>query len=455
MASGAALHRVIFALSSAPGRAGVAVIRLSGTGAADVVRALAGHELPAPRRAVLRRLQDPRSGDLIDRGLVLWMPAPASFTGEDCAEFHVHGGPAVTQAMLAALGSLSECRPAEAGEFARRAFEAGKMDVTEAEGLADLIEAETDAQRKQALRQASGGLSGLAEAWREELIAIMALVEAAIDFSDEGDVAEDAIAQAEARAAVLEAELRNQLEDGHRGEILRDGYRVALLGPPNAGKSSLLNALARREVAIVSSQPGTTRDVIEVRLNLNGRTVVVTDTAGLREAAGEIEREGMRRAIDAARSANLVVWMVDGADADPPTLPDEIEKLAASGVDLIRVVNKTDQLTHALRKRLASDVVQLSVVTGEGLPALISLLSQAVADRTGGSEPAVITRARHRLHLNDCYGSLRAFIDGRGMDAELRAEDLRRAAVSLGRLTGRVDVEDVLDQVFGRFCIGK
>jgi len=300
MASGAALHRVIFALSSAPGRAGVAVIRLSGTGAADVVRALTGHELPAPRRAVLRRLQDPRSGDLIDRGLVLWMPAPASFTGEDCAEFHVHGGPAVTQAMLAALGSLSECRPAEAGEFARRAFEAGKMDVTEAEGLADLIEAETDAQRKQALRQASGGLSGLAEAWREELIAIMALVEAAIDFSDEGDVAEDAIAQAEARAAVLEAELRNQLEDGHRGEILRDGYRVALLGPPNAGKSTLLNAMARREVAIVSSQPGTTRDVIEVRLNLNGRTVVVTDTAGLREAAGEIEREGMRRAIDAA-----------------------------------------------------------------------------------------------------------------------------------------------------------
>lgn len=300
----------IFALSSAPGRAGVAVIRVSGPSVGYVLNRMVAPR-PKPRSAVYRTIQHPRTGEALDRAVVLWFAAPKSETGEDVAEFQVHGSRAVVAAVLSALGEIDGCRLAEPGEFARRAFENGKLDLAEIEGLADLIEAETDAQRRQALAQAGGSLSKLYESWRSRLIEIAALTEAAIDFSDEGDVSASAFAEARNRAVISKDEIAAHLNDGHRGEILRDGFRVALLGPPNAGKSSLLNALARRDAAIVSAEAGTTRDVIEVRLDLGGLPVIVSDTAGIREASSEIEREGIRRSLAAARDADLVIWLAE------------------------------------------------------------------------------------------------------------------------------------------------
>ncbi|MBU1210715.1 MAG: tRNA uridine-5-carboxymethylaminomethyl(34) synthesis GTPase MnmE, partial [Alphaproteobacteria bacterium] len=340
MASTSTSSDTIFALSSAAGRAGVAVVRISGREAGAAIAALAG-QLPSPRHAVLRRLKDPSTGALIDRGIVIWFPSPGTFTGEDIAEFQVHGGRAVIAALLASLGNLPRCRLAEPGEFAMRAFENGKLDLAQAEGLADLIEAETEAQRRQALHQAEGALSNRTGLWRANLIESMSLVEAAIDFSDEADVSESAIAQAEQRITVLAAEIADHLDDAHRGEILRDGFKVVLAGAPNVGKSSLLNALARRDVAIVSAEAGTTRDTIEVRLDLEGLPVIVTDTAGLRDAAGEIEQEGIRRALARSKEANLVLWVID---ASSPTEPDALPQDLKSKPTII-VANKCDLTT--------------------------------------------------------------------------------------------------------------
>ncbi|MBN8913520.1 MAG: tRNA uridine-5-carboxymethylaminomethyl(34) synthesis GTPase MnmE, partial [Rhizobiales bacterium] len=309
----------IFALASAPGRAGVAVIRVSGEGAGRVVDFMAGPR-PVARRAVGRFIRHPESGEKLDRGVVLWFPAPASFTGEDVTELHLHGGRAVVQAVLEALAVMPGLRMAEPGEFARRAFEAGKLDLAEVEGLADLIDAETDGQRRQALAQASGALSDLYDGWRASLIEALGLIEAGLDFADEGDVGTKTFTEATSIISVLARAVRHHLDDGHRGEILRDGFRVALTGPPNAGKSSLLNALARREVAIVSEGAGTTRDVIEVRLDLGGLPVIVSDTAGFRDTEGAIEREGMRRSRAVAEAADLVLWLTD-ARAPETVLP--------------------------------------------------------------------------------------------------------------------------------------
>ncbi len=458
MAYGSTSSDTIFALSSAPGRSGVAVVRVTGGSARDVVQRLCGG-LPEARKAALRTICDPESSAVIDKGLVLWFPGPCSFTGEDCAEFQVHGGRAVVAALLSALGRIEGCRLAEPGEFALRAFENGKIDLAQAEGLADLIDAETEAQRVQALRQSEGALSGLTEQWRAELIGAMALVEAGIDFSDEGDVSDNAVQEAERIVGRLVSEIGEAIADQRRGEILRDGFQVVLAGAPNVGKSSLLNALARRDVAIVSEEAGTTRDVIEVRLDLGGVPVVISDTAGLREAAGKVEEEGIRRTLKRAEAADLVIWVDDGVD---PRLPEGGFSGVAGSTEgeagrfnaaVLLVASKSDQVQRAVGGS-GSQFLEISTKSEEGLRGLVDAISEIALSRAGTGEDAVITQARHRQHIGRCQAHLAAFMEMAG-EIELRAEELRLAADALGRISGRVDPEDVLDQVFGRFCIGK
>lgn len=431
----------IFALSSAPGRAGVAVIRVSGPAAQQALEMMSG-PLPKPRFAAYRTIKHPTTGEALDRAVVLWFKAPSTETGEDIAEFQIHGSRAVVAAILSALGKIAGCRLAEPGEFARRAFENGKLDLAEIEGLADLIDAETDAQRRQALAQTAGALSKIYESWRTRLIEIAALTEAAIDFSDEGDVSASSFAEARKRAVSLQKEVAAHLDDGHRGEILRDGFRVALLGPPNAGKSSLLNVLARREAAIVSAEAGTTRDVIEVRLDLAGLPVIVSDTAGIREASNDIEREGIRRSLAAARDADLVLWLTENSESIPP--------LNFSRETSLEIRSKQDLGFESEFRGLA-----ISAKTGAGIDELIAEIARRATEAVGsGVEPA-LTRVRHREALENALKDISGFLNGPADAIELRAEDVRRAAHALGRITGRVDVEDVLDQIFSRFCIGK
>lgn len=441
----------IFALSSASGRAGVAIVRISGPQAGLALNVMTPAR-PKPRVAGGRRVLHPKTGEVLDRGIVLWFPAPNSFTGEDVAELQLHGGRAVVAAVLAALGEIPGLRMAEPGEFARRAFEAGKIDLAQAEGLADLIDAETEGQRRQALRQAGGALSSLYDGWRTSLIDACAMVEAAIDFSDEGDVGDRAFAQAQGIVETLLAAIRHHLDDGRRGEIMRDGFHVVLAGAPNVGKSSLLNALARRDAAIVSEEAGTTRDVIEVRLDLNGVPVIISDTAGLRVADGAVEREGIRRSIARARAADLVLWLTD--DRDPQALPPE--DLRGLADRTLLVLNKLDLLERGGAKLvLPDDILALSVATGPGLSELVARIGGIAAERAGSGEDAGITQIRHRQLIETCAGHLETFLREPSFQVEVRAEDLRAAVSALGRITGRVDVEDVLDQVFGRFCIGK
>ena len=434
----------IFALSTAPGRAGVAVVRVSGPRAGDLIDAIAAPR-PKKRLAALRSIRNPETGEAIDQGLVLWFGAPRSETGEDMAELHLHGSPAVVKAVLDVLGRQAGCRLAEPGEFAQRAFGNGKIDLAEAEGLADLIEAETEAQRRQALRQMGGALSRLYEGWRAELMRASALVETAIDFSDEADVANNVFATARNLVGTLDDAIGAHLADEHRGEIVRDGFRVVLAGAPNVGKSSLLNALARRDAAIVSEEAGTTRDVIEVRLDLDGLAVIVSDTAGIRDAEGAVEQEGIRRTLAHAGEADLVIWLSDALASHQPPPP-------GLGRSILWVVNKVDLGTPS---GLPDGALAISAKTGAGLDALTGDISKRARERVGtGSAPA-ITRERYRHQLNACMSALNDFMSGPASDIELRAEDLRRATHALGRITGRVDVEDVLGEIFARFCIGK
>jgi tRNA modification GTPase len=435
----------ICALASASGRAGVAVIRISGPGAGDALRALCGPP-PPPRQASLRKVRNPGTGEVLDRGLALWLPGPASFTGEDIAELHIHGGRAVTGRVIDALTSLRGVRLAEPGEFARRAFENGRIDLTEVEGLADLIAAETEAQARQAIAQAEGGARALYESWREDLVKAQALAEAGLDVADEADVAADAAVQADAAIAKLVTAMSKHLAD-RRGERLRDGFRVVIAGPPNVGKSSLLNALARRDAAIVSEEAGTTRDVIEVHLDLRGLPVIVTDTAGIRAAQGAVEAEGIRRTLQRVEDADLVLWMIDAtADrnsaTEAPTIVDSSRQ--------ITVLNKVD-LVKSLQ---IAGGVALSAKTGEGVAELVDLLSKHANEGLSAGEPAVITRARHRAELEAAADALQRFRAERG-GPEIKAEELRIAARHLGRLTGRIDVEEVLGAIFSEFCIGK
>jgi tRNA modification GTPase len=441
----------IFALSSGAGRAGVAVIRISGPDAGVALTALAGKR-PGARKAVLRRLRDPESGETLDRGLVLWFPEPASVTGENVAELHVHGGRAVIDGVLDALGRISGLRPAEPGEFTRRAFENDLLDLTAAEGIADLVAAETAAQRRQAQSQLEGALATLYDGWRGRLVEALAQLEAAIDFSDE-DLPESELAKARPALAKLTQEIAAHLDDSHRGERLRDGITVAIVGAPNVGKSSLLNTLAQRDVAIVAETAGTTRDVIEVRLDLAGYPVIVADTAGLRgldpKAADPIEAEGIRRARARAETADIRIVVFDVAQ---PANPDGLRMVDDRA---IIAVNKIDLVKRGVPERIAErEALGISTVTGAGIPGLLERLGAVVAERfAAGAEAPALTRTRHRQALEDCLAALRRA--GEAELPELAAEDARLAVRALGRITGRVDVEDILDVIFRDFCIGK
>jgi len=437
----------IFALASAPGRAGVAVFRISGPLAKDALNLCRPSPQPKPREASLRKIHHPKSDELIDQALVLWFAAPNSFTGEDVVEFHTHGGRAVAQAMTEAL-RVQGFRMAEPGEFTRRAFENGCLDLTEAEAIADLVHAETEAQRRQALHQFEGALGKMYEAWRARLLRSLAWLEAAIDFSDEdlpGDIAERQTAE----LRVLVQEIAHHLDDKNRGERLREGFSVAILGPPNAGKSSLLNALARRDAAIVSATAGTTRDVIEVHLDLGGWPVVLADTAGLRDSTGGIESEGIRRALARAEQADLKLLIFDGAVW--PTQDEATQKLIDERA--IVIVNKADVVANKASAPQNQAALFISVKTGEGIPTLLEYLTHEIDVRFADTGAPPLTRARHRQALEECQSHLeRALKDNA---AELRAEDVRLAMRALGRMTGRVDVEDLLDVIFRDFCIGK
>jgi tRNA modification GTPase len=438
----------IYAPSTLVGRSGVTVVRLSGPQAHAALSALLGRSpLPPPRRASLRRLVNPKDGVPLDQGLVLWFPAPASFTGEDMAELHLHGGRAVAQGVLSALGGVPGLRLAEPGEFARRAFEAGRIDLTEVEGIADLVAAATEAQRRQALRQMEGALGGLVEAWREQLVGLLARLEALLDFPEEG--LPPALEREIARGSeALAAEIARYLGDDRRGERLRNGFSVAILGAPNVGKSSLLNWLARREAAIVSTIAGTTRDVIEVDLDLGGYPVALADTAGLRDSDDPIEGEGIRRAKARAAAADLNLVLFDAAvepDATSLSLLDERSIAVAAKIDLAKT---------GPNQCLPPGFLPISVVTGAGLDQLLSALEERVREGFAPAEAApVITRARHREALEMALRELRESQNQR--ESELMAENLRLAARALARVSGRIDVEDVLDRLFREFCIGK
>lgn len=437
----------IFALSSGRPPAAIAVVRMSGPAARAALEALGG-KMPEPRRAALRKLRHPDTKALLDEALVLWFPSPNTETGEDMAELHLHGGRAVVAAVLETLGRLPGLRPAEAGEFTRRAFENGRLDLTAVEGLADLVFAETEAQRAQAMRQFSGALGGRADAWRSRLIAALALVEARIDFSDQ-DVPEDLTGPALHAARELLDEIEKTLRDEHRGERLREGLVVAIAGPPNAGKSSLLNRLARREAAIVSPHAGTTRDVIEVHLDLGGYPVTLLDTAGVRESDDPVEQEGVRRAQARAAAADLVLWVVEAGQGNAGGRNElKNEWIVHNKVDLV----DSDSKQPLIQPRS----YEISALTGQGLDGLIAALAEFAREALGAGEPVLITRERHRAALRETADALgRAVAIGAPGHVELIAEELRLAARALGRLTGRVDVEDILDVIFRDFCIGK
>ena len=431
----------IFALASGAGLCAISVIRVSGP-ASDAALASLCSSLPQPRRASLRKIHHPHSGTLLDQALVIRFPGPQSFTGEDGFELHVHGGRAVAAGVLGALGLCDGLRMAEPGEFARRAFLNGKLDLTEAEGLADLIEASTSAQRDQALALAGGRLREQALAWRSAILGLQAQAEAAIDFSDEGDVPAHVWRDFAAQVSALAQNMQMALAEGRRGEILRSGFTVVLAGAPNAGKSSLMNALARRDVAIVSAIPGTTRDLIEVSLDLDGLPVTLVDTAGLRDAADEIEQEGIRRTRMRAAAADLVLWLVaPGQESDTSGLPD---------APILRICTKSDL------GPIESDTEQslsLSARTGQGVDELLGLIAQRARDALRPEEPALMSRERHRIAIRDACEALGRIRDE--LPVEVAAEELRLAARSLASMIGLVGPEDVLGEIFSRFCIGK
>jgi tRNA modification GTPase len=403
----------------------------------------------------LARIHDPASGVLLDEALALWFPGPKSETGEDMAELQIHGGRAVISAVLSALGELPGFRLAEPGEFTRRAFEAGRLDLTAVEGLADLVGAETEAQRRQALGQMRGLLGGRAEAWRERLIEALALVEAGIDFSDEGDVPKGLVPKAVEIVREVETEIAEALTGAGRGERLREGLWVAIAGPPNAGKSTLLNRLARRDAAIVSPHAGTTRDVIEVHLDLRGYPVNLLDTAGFNEGSEDpIEQEGMRRARDVMGRADLVLWITDAREVRTDSNADLTFNPGASRW---RVVNKIDLLEMPSQGASTPDQFPISAMTGKGVEDLVAALVRFASETFRHSEPALVTRERQRSRLNQAVEALRdaGKKAEQGAGEELVAEDLRHALTGLGRLTGRVDVEDILDVIFREFCVGK
>jgi tRNA modification GTPase len=442
------MNETIYAPATLVGRSGLTVLRVSGPGTRPALEALlGGAALPAPRRAGLRRLADPCDKAPLDQAIVLWMPAPASFTGEDMAELHLHGGRAVAQAVMGALARLPGTRLAEPGEFARRAFDAGRLDLTELEAIADLVAAETEAQRRQALRQLDGALGARVESWRERLIGLLAQTEALLDFPEEG-LPPALEREITGSLAALRTDIARELDDQRRGERLRAGFSVAILGAPNVGKSSLLNWLAKRQAAIVSTIAGTTRDVIEVDLDLGGYPVALADTAGLRDSDDPVESEGIRRARARAEAADLKLVLFDAAAAPDPASLALVDKRA------IAIASKSDLAPAGLHAGMPAGALPISVRTGAGLDRLLAILEERVRDSLAPTVDApLLTRARHREALEAAFAELSQA--ERQPELELMAENLRLAARALGRVSGRIEVEEVLDRLFREFCIGK
>ena len=443
-------RRTIYALASAPGRAGVAIMRISGPQAAEALVALGISPLPAPRRATLAKLLHPATQETIDEALLLWFPAPHSYTGEDVAELHCHGSPAVVRELAETLSSLPGLRGAEPGEFSKRAFLNGKMSLLEAEGLADLIAADTPRQKQQALKQLQGEFGNVYDQLRVDIIGILALMEAYIDFPDE-DIPEDVANQAREQTQMLARNIKNQLADNHQGERIREGFRLAILGAPNVGKSTLLNRLAKRDIAITSDEPGTTRDSLDALLEIGGFPVILTDTAGLREGGGEVEQEGIRRSKIQAEAADIRLLMLENI----PLAKQPREILALADENSLILQAKSDVTSPTpFEAPEGYNPLPISGKTGEGIEALLVAIEEKLSALDAHLDgPALITRQRHRDAL---VSALTHLEDSDGQAAlELRAEHLRLAAAEIAKITGKIYLDDVLDVVFSSFCIGK
>lgn len=431
----------IVALSSGLLPSGVAVLRISGSSCQALAKSLLGY-LPDPRSAKLLPVVNPENNEVLDRGLVLFFAGPHSFTGEDCLEFHVHGGKAVVAAILDAVVHVGGVRIAEPGEFTRRAFENGKIDLTEAEGISDLISAQTEEQRKLAVSQSSGVSREIIENWRARLIRIMAMFAAEVDFVDEDDVPDEASLRAYSDIKALSEEISSFIDDNDIGEIIHDGFRVVITGPPNVGKSSLLNALAKRDVAIVTDVAGTTRDVLDVSLDIGGFHVIVSDTAGIRDSEDKVEQEGIRRALDRRKAADLEINLEDSRGRGI-----ELPEPEASGMRL-DLISKDDLGEMEVGS-------SISAKTGYGLEWLIGEIRSRLKALSQGRETHLITRKRHRESLKAAVQALSVVGDDPDMAVEIKAENLRYAGDQLGKLTGVIDVEDLLDVIFAEFCVGK
>jgi len=441
----------IYALSTGPGVSGIAVVRVSGKEAAEVVKQLTGDDLPAPRVAVLKKLKNSNTNEMIDEGIVLWFPGPNSYTGEDLAEFHVHGSRAVVSALHSSISGIKNCRLAEPGEFTKLAFQNGKINLLKAEGIADLVSAETEIQRKQAVEIMSGKSSNKFTSWRTKLLKILAHVEAKIDFPDE-DLPKDILDEIQKTSNQVSKEIEKVLDDQKVGERIREGFKIAIVGPTNAGKSSLLNYLSKRDVAIVSEIAGTTRDVIETHLNLDGYPVVVSDTAGIRESKNEIEKKGIKLALNRAEDADLKLIIVDAKSVDFTSVLKELIDENA-----ILVVNKSDLIAGNINKELKKhDHILVSIKNNLNLDKLILKIKKKLENKFISYGDILITRERHRQHLEQCISHLKNFKNKNGSeDYDKAAEDLRLATRHLGMIVGKVDVEEILGSIFNDFCIGK
>ena len=441
----------IYALSSGPGTSGVAVIRVSGKNTAEVIKKLTRSKLPPPRVATLKKFNENGQKNLIDEGVIIWFPAPNSYTGEDLAEFHVHGSRAVINAMHSAISKIRNCRLAEPGEFTKRAFQNGRINLLKAESIADLISSETEIQRKQALKIMSGKSSDKFNAWRKKLLKILSHVEAKIDFPEE-DLPQNIMKEIQKTSNEVLKEIKKTLNDQKVGERIREGFKIAILGPPNSGKSSLLNYLSKRDVAIVSEIAGTTRDVVETHLNLDGYPVIVSDTAGIRNSKDEIEKKGIKIALKRAEDADLKLVIVSAKNVD---ITSVLKKLLTKNG--ILVVNKSDLIKGKLNSKFKKyEHVLISIKKDSNLNKLITKIKSKLKNKFTSTEDILITRERHRQNLINCVQHLEKFkVKKSAQDFDKAAEDLRLATRHLGMIVGKVDVEELLGSIFNDFCIGK
>tara|TARA_Y100000590_G_scaffold278979_1_gene313247 strand:- start:608 stop:1939 length:1332 start_codon:yes stop_codon:yes gene_type:complete len=441
----------IYALSTGPGISGVAIVRISGAEASLVIKSLTGKEIPKPRMATLRKINNSNTSELIDEGIIIWFPGPESYTGEDMAEIHVHGGKAVIQAIHRSISKIKNCRLAEPGEFTKLAFQNGKINLLKAESIADLISAETEMQRLQAVRIMEGKSSKKFNQLREKLLKTLSFIEAKIDFPDE-DLPNDILSKIKINSNEVLSNIEKILNDQKIGEIIREGFKIAIVGPSNAGKSSLLNNLSKRDAAIVSETAGTTRDVIETHLNLDGYPVIVSDTAGIRDSKDEIEKKGIKLSLNKAENADLKLVVVDAKSVDlSGVLKDFLKK------DAILVINKSDQIKNELEQTLTKfDHVLISLKDNTNVDKLILKIKNKIKNKFISYDDILITRERHRQHLTQCVNHLKNFnIKNDQKDFDKAAEDLRLATRHLGMIVGKVDVEELLGSIFNDFCIGK